>query len=65
MRVEKNLGKKCKYTDRCPLYAGEGLPANISLTIYRNVYCYRGKKGWSNCDKFHEFEKERLDDTGT
>jgi hypothetical protein len=58
MAFDRNLGKRCKYADSCSLYQGKGLPENMTRTLWRNVFCYRGTKGWSNCDKYHEFEKE-------
>jgi len=66
MPVGRNLGRKCKYTDQCPLYDGTGVPENMTRTLWRNVYCYRGVKGWHNCKKYHEFELEnqKLDETG-
>ena len=58
MPLDRNLGKRCKYTESCPLYQGKGIPENMTRTLWRNVFCYRGIKGWSNCDTYHEFEKE-------
>lgn len=55
MAVDKNLSKMCKYTSQCPQYNGEGIPENMSVTLWRNVFCYRGQKGWAGCAKFMEF----------
>jgi hypothetical protein len=56
---EQNLGKKCKYASKCPIFQGTEVPHNMDLTIWRNVFCYRGKKGWVNCGQFHSFERGR------
>jgi len=54
---EQNLGKKCRYSSKCPVYQGIEEPRNMDLTIWRNVFCYRGMKGWSNCHRFHAYEQ--------
>jgi hypothetical protein len=59
MPVNKFLGKRCKYAETCPLYQGTGLPENMTRTIWRNVFCYRGEKGWSNCEKYRLYEEEK------
>jgi hypothetical protein len=53
---EQNLGNKCTYAGNCPIFHGIGLPRNMNLTIWRNVFCYRGMKGWSNCPRFRTLE---------
>jgi hypothetical protein len=58
MPFDRNLGKRCRYAGICPLYQGTGIPENMTRTLWRNVFCYRGIKGWSNCEKYHVFEKE-------
>lgn len=58
MTIQKNLGHKCHYAEKCSLYQGENLPRNMDRTIWRNVFCYRGIKGWNNCEQYHIFEKE-------
>jgi hypothetical protein len=58
MPFDRNLGKRCRYATTCPLYQGDGIPENMTRTLWRNVFCYRGIKGWSNCEKYQEFEKE-------
>jgi hypothetical protein len=52
---EQNLGKKCRYTDRCPYYQGREKMGEMDLTIMRNVFCYRGRKGWQNCPQYKIF----------
>lgn len=56
MSLDGNLGKRCRYAETCPLYHGIGLSENMTRTLWRNVFCYRGIKGWSNCEKYHVFE---------
>lgn len=58
MPLERQLGKRCKYADSCTLFQGKGLPENMTRTLWRNVFCYRGMKGWTNCETYHTFEKE-------
>jgi hypothetical protein len=60
MLLQKNLGQKCRFTDECNLYRGAGIPDSMNLNLWRNVFCYRGIKGWSNCQKFNEFEEEGI-----
>lgn len=50
-----NLGKKCPYANDCPVYKGEIEAVGIPLYIYRNVFCNRGYKGWTNCERYTEF----------
>lgn len=58
MPVDRNLGKRCKYAETCPMFKGHGLPEKMTKSIWRNVFCYRGIKGWSNCEKYHVYEEE-------
>ena len=58
MPIDRNLGKRCKYAKTCPLFEGIGIPENMNQSIWRNVYCYRGEKGWSNCAQYQAFERE-------
>jgi hypothetical protein len=60
MVTQKNLGQKCRYTEGCSLYHGAGIPRSMKLNLWRNVFCYRGTKGWSNCEQYAEFEKGEL-----
>jgi len=55
---EQNLGNKCKYAGECPIFQGIEVPHNMDLTIWRNVFCYRGMKGWVNCTRFRSLEKD-------
>jgi hypothetical protein len=58
---QQNLGKKCRYASNCPIFQGVELPPEADLIIWRNVFCYRGLKGWSNCKKYQHFENRRLE----
>ena len=57
MPVGRNLGKRCKYAGNCTLYKGIGIPENMTKSVWRNVFCYRGEKGWANCTEYKVFEK--------
>ncbi len=58
MLSDWNLGKRCRYADSCQLYQGNGIPENMTRSLWRNVFCNRGVKGWSNCKQYISFEKE-------
>jgi hypothetical protein len=63
MPIQKNLGKKCRYAEKCPLYHGASIPDSMNLNLWRNVFCYRGIKGWSNCQRYKELENEGVKST--
>lgn len=44
----------CQYAKSCPIYKGEEDTNGIPLTLYKNVFCRRGFKGWKGCNKFLE-----------
>jgi len=52
-----NLGMRCGYAEECPVYRGETEVKDISLHLLRNVFCNRGKKGWSNCSRYTLLER--------
>ena len=45
MPVDRTLGKKCRYAEKCTKFQGIGIPDNMTRTIWRNVFCYRGRRG--------------------
>ena len=47
----------CQYIKTCPIYQGEDESISTPLSIYKNVFCNRGFRGWDNCKQFKEFEK--------
>lgn len=47
----------CPYTKSCSIYQGKGDTGGVPLTIYRNVFCHRGIKGWSNCKDYNNNQK--------
>ena len=49
-----NLGNRCQFAGECPIFQGEE-KTKIDLSLFRNVFCNRGYKGWKNCEKYHEF----------
>jgi hypothetical protein len=57
MTIDRKLGKRCKYATTCPLFHGIGIPENMTQPLWRNVFCYRGIKGWTNCEKFKALEE--------
>jgi hypothetical protein len=56
---QQNLGKKCRYSRDCPIFNGKELPPESDLTIWRNVFCYRGARGWVNCKKYQLYENQK------
>jgi hypothetical protein len=58
MPVGRNLGKRCKYADNCSLFKGIRIPENMTKSVWRNVFCNRGEKGWANCTEYEQFEKD-------
>lgn len=50
----------CKYNMECPVYQGNAGINGNPLTIYKNVFCNRGSKGWDNCEQFMEYKKQEL-----
>lgn len=50
----------CQHMKDCPIYQGKEETKGIPLTIYKNVFCHRGLKGWNNCEKFLEFKNQEL-----
>lgn len=53
-----NLGNRCRYAKECPIFNGEEKISETPLTIFRNVFCNRGIKGWKNCERFNQLEKK-------
>ena len=60
--TDQNLGHRCKYSDECPYYEGKQSFNKTPLLITRNVFCYRGKKGWINCIHFNKLEENSYND---
>jgi len=50
----------CKYYKECLVYQGEVSTNGIPLTIYKNVFCNRGYKGWRNYEKYIDYKKQDL-----
>lgn len=53
-----NLGNRCKFARECEIFQGKKKVSKTPLTIYRNVFCNRGIKGWKNCEKYNELITE-------
>ena len=51
------LGKLCKYASDCPAYQNKIKDIGKPIFIIRNVFCNRGIKGWSNCERFNALEE--------
>jgi len=58
MPVERNLGKRCRHAETCPLFHGVEIPEHMTLPVWRNVFCYRGSKGWVNCSRYHVIQEK-------
>ncbi len=50
----------CQYAKKCPVFKGEAAISGTPLTIYKNVFCNRGPKGWNNCEQYLEFKVDTL-----
>jgi len=46
----------CKYIKTCPVYQGKEETNGTPLTIYKNVFCNRGLRGWGNCKHYLEYQ---------
>ncbi|WP_340112335.1 hypothetical protein [Maribellus mangrovi] len=53
-----NLGNRCQFAAECPIFQGEE-ETKIELSLFRNVFCNRGYKGWKNCDRYLELTKQK------
>ncbi len=56
-----NLGSRCKFANECTLFKGEE-KTKVELSIFRNVFCNRGQKGWKNCDRYKQFEARQAEE---
>ena len=54
--LDKNLGKRCTYAEKCPVYKGITEANGMPLHIHRNVFCNRGIRGWNNCEQFKVYK---------
>lgn len=52
MRELPNVGRLCPFAKECPVYHGHIQIKNISLHLIKNVFCNRGEKGWTNCNRY-------------
>lgn len=50
-----NLGVRCKFASKCPVYRGNNNNIKIPHFLYKNIYCNRGIKGWSYCYTYNDF----------
>ncbi len=48
----------CKHKDVCPIFQGKTDVKEKQLTVYKNVFCNRGYRGWRNCNQFLIFENQ-------
>ncbi|WP_430809662.1 MULTISPECIES: hypothetical protein [unclassified Carboxylicivirga] len=48
----------CPYAKQCDIYQGKQPCGQPSLLVYKNVFCHRGLKGWSNCNYYVELKKK-------
>ncbi len=53
--ANKNI---CIHKNECPIYQGNTISDNGKLTIYKNVFCNRGYRGWRNCKEYLIFENK-------
>lgn len=50
----------CQYYNTCPVYQGKEETNGPPLTIYKNVFCNRGLKGWNNCEQFMDYKNQAV-----
>lgn len=60
-----NLGKLCKYAQECPVYLNKNRNIKKPIFLVRNVFCNRGDKGWSNCERFLALEAGEMVNSNT
>ncbi len=48
--------KRWQYINTCPVYQGKEDTISTPLTVYKNVFCYRGINGRGNCKKYLEYQ---------
>ena len=49
-----SLRDRCKFAGECEIFQGKIKINETPLTVFRNVFCNRGMKGWKNCEKYNE-----------
>ncbi|MDA3893592.1 MAG: hypothetical protein PF517_18155 [Salinivirgaceae bacterium] len=42
----------CEYASKCPDFQGKESTNGIPLQLFKNVFCNRGIRGWSNCKQY-------------
>ena len=50
----------CQYRKECPVFQGKVATNGIPLTLYKNVFCNRGIKGWNNCEQYLKYKVNAL-----
>lgn len=50
----------CQYIKTCPVYQGDKETNGTPLTLYKNVFCHRGIKGWNNCSQYIDYKKTSI-----
>lgn len=50
---------KCKHTSNCSIYSGQE-SAKLDIMLHRNIFCYRGIKGWSDCERYNQLQKTQI-----
>ncbi len=48
----------CKHKNDCPIYNGKTISDAKKVTIYKNVFCNRGFRGWKNCKQYLVYENQ-------
>lgn len=56
MNNKKHYGNLCQFAKECPVYQGDLIIDKISPFLLKNVFCNRGYKGWSNCERYKQAE---------
>jgi len=51
------LGKRCPFAKTYDIFQNKkSNKIGLELSIYRNVFCNRGEKGWKNCELYPSFK---------
>ena len=50
----------CQYRIECPVFQGKEATNGTPLSLYKNVFCNRGPKGWNNCEQYLDYKVNTL-----
>jgi hypothetical protein len=50
--------KRCKYSNKCPVYGGSLYGEDKPGFMLRNIFCTRGEVGWTSCKRFEIYKQD-------